>query len=189
MRTSKRRIIGAKYPKCNKKYYQDIREYAHLINKETELGEHGRTEEDKVVFLGKQKSNEEQQRKISESLHDLISQVGIDSLQFEDGNEIENWDSEKRKKGDDNQYEGTRKSLDNEARSNEEDSKKTQGENNINTPGNDNTNRIGKINRKLNTNSENTQNEHKVKSTNTNEHTKVNTTDVHNCIIENTEEK
>ena len=52
-RTSKRRIIGAKYPKSNKKYYQDIREYAQLINKEPELGDNGRTEEDKVVFIGK----------------------------------------------------------------------------------------------------------------------------------------
>ena len=98
VRTSKRRIIGAKYPKSNKKYYQDIREYAQLINKESEPGDNGRTEEDKVVFLGKQKSKEAQQKNTPERLNDLISQVGIDSLQFEEVKEEENCDKKKVQK-------------------------------------------------------------------------------------------
>ena len=96
MRTSKRRFTGIKYPKRNKKYFQDIRNYAQLLN-------NGGMEDDGQYDLGGDKlekvgtdNNREEMATHKTRLKKLIENVGIECLQFDNKNNSEEGKSEKR---------------------------------------------------------------------------------------------
>jgi len=82
-RTSKRRFTVIKYPKRNKKYFQDIRNYAQLLNNGSMEGDEqynpGEEKAEKVV----PDNNREEIATHKTRLEKLIENVGIECLQFE----------------------------------------------------------------------------------------------------------
>ena len=77
--STKRRLTGTKFPKRRKPYYQDIREFAKVLDN-TGSGQY-----DEQSDTQQQHEDKETDTSHTEKLKDLIKNFGLDTLQFEKG--------------------------------------------------------------------------------------------------------